>query len=88
MIQGQFRKNLSLIRVKNPLRRMKTIQDMEYDETVSEEYFNKIEYYDCINYRKAKLKSPNEARLDISVKQYKTKSKNEVINCVKKKNEW
>ena len=85
MIQGQFRKNLSLIRVKNPLRRMKTIQDMEYDETVSEEYFNKIEYYDCINYRKAKLKSLNEARLDISVKQYKTKSKNEVINCVKKK---
>ena len=39
---------------------------MGYDETVSEEPFDKIECYVCIVYGKSKLKSVNEARLYIS----------------------
>lgn len=48
------------------------------------EFFNKIECYVCIVYKKSKLKSINEARLDTFLKEQKRKSEDEVIICVKK----
>ena len=38
---------------------------MEYDETVSEEPFSKIEFSVCNIYGKSKMKSVNETRSDI-----------------------
>ena len=57
-----------------------------FDEKVSEETFSTIEHYVCTIYGKPKLKLVNESRLDIFLKKYKSKSKNEVINCVRKLN--
>ena len=57
---------------------------MGFDEKVSEETFSTIEHYVCTINGKPKLKSVNESRLDIFLKKYKLKSKNEVINSVRK----
>ena len=56
---------------------------MGFDEKVSEETYT-IERYVCNIYGKPKLKSFNESRLDIFLKKYKSKSKDEVINVVRK----
>ena len=57
---------------------------MGFDEEVREETISTIEHYVCTIYGKPKLKSVNEPRLDIFLKKYKSKSKDEVINCVRK----
>ena len=57
---------------------------MGFNEKVGEEIFRTIEHYVCTLYGKPKLKSVNESRLDIFLNKYKSKSKDEVINCVRK----
>ena len=57
---------------------------MVFHEKVSEEPFSTNEDYVGTIFRKRKLKSVNESRLDIFLKKYKSKSKGEVINCVRK----
>ena len=57
---------------------------MGFDEKASEETFSTIEHYVCTIYGKSKLKLVNESRLDIFLKKYKSKSKDEVINCVRR----
>ena len=70
------------------LKKDETIQgvfgSMGFDEKLSEETFSTIEDYVCTKYGKPKLKSVNELRLDIFLKKYKSKSKDEGINCVRK----
>ena len=51
---------------------------------MSEETFSTTEHFVCTIYGKPKLKSVNESRLDIFLKKYRSKSKDEVINCVRK----
>ena len=51
---------------------------MGFDEKVSEETFSTTEHYVFTINGKPKLKSVNESRLDIFLKKYKLKSKNEV----------
>ena len=55
-----------------------------FDEKVSEESFSTTKHYVCTIYGKPKLKLVNESRLDIFLKKYISKSKDEVINCVRK----
>ena len=50
---------------------------MGFDEKMSEETFSTIEHYVCTIFGKPKLKSVNESRLDIFLKKYKSKSKDE-----------
>ena len=57
---------------------------MGFDEKASEETFSTVEHYVCTIYGKSKLKSVNGSRLDIFLKKYKSKSKDEGINCVRK----
>ena len=57
---------------------------MSFNEKVSGEISSTIEHYVCTIYGKLNLKSVNESRLDIFLKKYKSKSKYEVINCVRK----
>ena len=67
-------KRMKLSKIYSPVSDMMKLQ---------EESFNKIECYVCIVYKKSKLKSINEARLDTFLKEQKKKSEDEVINCVK-----
>ena len=57
---------------------------MIFDEKMSEETFSTVDHYVCTIYRKPELKLVDESRLDIFLKKYKSKSKDEVINCVRK----
>ena len=57
---------------------------MGFDEKMSEETFSTIEHYFCTIYGKPKLKSVNESRLGIFLKKCKSKSKDKVINSVRK----
>ena len=57
---------------------------MSFEQKVSEETFSTIEHYVCTIYGKPKLKSVNESILHIFLKKYKSKFKDEVINCVRK----
>ena len=54
------------------------------DEKMSEETFSTVDHYVCTIYGKLKLKLVNESRLDIFLNKFKSKSKDEVINCVRK----
>ena len=56
---------------------------MSFNEKESEETFSTIEHYVCTIYGKPEIKLVNESRLDIFLKRYKSKSKDEVINCVR-----
>ena len=60
---------------------------MGFGEKVSKETFSTIEHYVCTLYGKPKLKSFNESRLDIFLNKYRLKSKDQVVNCVRKLDE-
>ena len=77
------------IRSLKTLEKDKTAQtvfgDMEFSEDIQEEEFKVIEKFTCALYGKPKFNSVNEVRLELFLKKYRPKKKEEVvISCVKK----
>ena len=77
------------IRSLKTLEKDKTAQtvfgDMEFSAGIQEEEFKVIEKFTCALYGKPKFNSVNEVRLELFLKKYRPKRKDEVvISCVKK----
>ena len=59
--------------------------DMGFSDDIQEEEFKVIEKFTCTLYGKPKFNSVNEVRLELFLKKYRPKKKEEVvISCVKK----
>ena len=77
------------IRPLKTLEKDKTAQtvfgDMGFSDDIQEEEFKVIEKFTCTLYGKPKFNSVNEVRLELFLKKYRPKKKEEVvISCVKK----
>ena len=77
------------IRPLKTLEKDKTVQtvfgDMEFPDDIQEEEFKVIENFTCTLYGKPKFNSVNEVRLELFLKKYQPRKKEEVvISCVKK----